>query len=301
MRLRTILIALVFLAATAFASPYLLRAGKWVIAFNKGIERSAESQKKNAPGPDALTPEEAKKIYLSPGNPSNADPSTPDNFLLTNSAYTLSYNNRKGHRQLGGLAADERRHGRSRAAKRFPARPAAARRVDEHRSARLFFKRLRARPSLPERRPLFQPRELNSETFLMTNIAPAGPRAERRPVGKARAVFAQHGPPRREPLYNRRASTATKGKIDGKITIPSNFWKVIVVIENGGDISSADANTRVIAVDMPNENGIIDRNWREFTVTVRSIEEKTGYDLLSNLPRKLQDALETKVDPRSEK
>ena len=97
---------------------------------------------------------------------------------------------------------------------------------------------------------------LNSETFLMTNIAPqvhglnSGPweKLERYSRSMAR---------RDANLYIIAGPVRDERKDRRTVTIPSNFWKVIVVIENGGDISSADANTRVIAVDMPNENGIL--------------------------------------------
>jgi endonuclease G len=45
---------------------------------------------------------------------------------------------------------------------------------------------------------------------------------------------------------------------------------------------------------MPNVTGIAADSWRKYTTTVRAIEQKTGYDLLSALPRELQDDLETK-------
>jgi endonuclease G len=299
MRLRTILIALAFLIAAAFASPYLLRAGKWITAFNKGIQKATESQKKNAPGPDALTPEEAKKIYLSPGNPSNAASDNRDNFLLINSAYALSYSSRKG---IANWAAwrlsktdmgDAERQNDFRPDMRLPGGWMIVEARDYSSSG---YERGHLCPSADRS----SSPAINSETFLMTNIAPqvhglnSGPweKLERYSRSMAR---------RDANLYIIAGHYGSKGKIDGQITIPSNFWKVIVVIENGGDISSADSNTRVIAVDMPNDNAIETRNWRDFTVTVRSIEEKTGYDLLSNLPRKLQDALETKADPRNEK
>jgi len=295
MRLRTILIALILLIATAFASPYLLRAGKWVIAFNKGI---AESQKKNAPGPGALTPEEAQKVYLSPGNPSNAS-ENEDNFQLVNSAYALSYNSGKGianwvaWRLSKTDLGDAERQNDFRADSRVRG---GLRLIDPRDYSLSGYERGHLCPSADRS----SSPAINSETFLMTNIAPqvhglnSGPweKLERYSRSMAR---------RDANLYIIAGQYGVKGKIDGRITIPSNFWKVVVVIENGGDISSADANTRVIAVDMPNDPAIETRNWRDFTVTVRSIEEKTGYDLLSNLPRKLQDSLETKVDPRSEK
>ncbi len=54
--------------------------------------------------------------------------------------------------------------------------------------------------------------------------------------------------------------------------------------------------THVIAVDMPNVTGIAGEDWRKFRTTVRSIEQKTGYNFLSNLPQNLQDALETQME-----
>jgi endonuclease G len=297
MRLRTILIALVLLTATAFASPYLLRAGKWVVAFNKGLEKTAESQKKSEPAPDALTPEEALKVYLSPGNPNASDNS--DNFLLVNSAYALSYNDRKGIANWVAWRLTKTDMGEAERQNDFRADSrlrGGLRLIDPRDYASSGYERGHLCPSADRS----SSPAINSETFLMTNIAPqvhglnSGPweKLERYSRSMAR---------RDANLFIIAGQYGTKGKIDGRITIPSNFWKVIVVIENGGDISAADANTRVIAVDMPNDNDIAARNWRDFTVTVRSIEEKTGYDLLSNLPRKLQDQLETKIDPRSEK
>jgi endonuclease G len=295
MRLRTILIALVFLVATAFASPYLLRAGKWVLAFNKGI---AESQKKNPPAPDALTPEEAKKIYLAPGNPSNAA-TEPDNFLLTSSAYALSYNSRKGianwvaWRLAKNDMGDAERQNDFRPDTRLPAGFTS---VDANDYSSSGYERGHLCPSADRS----SGPALNSETFLMTNIAPQVHGLNSGPWEKLER-YSRSMSRRDANLYIIAGQYGAKGKIDGKITVPSNFWKVIVVMENGGDILSADTATRVIAVDMPNDNGIETRNWRDFTVTVRSIEEKTGYDLLSNLSRKLQDVLETRTDPRSEK
>lgn len=298
MRLRTILIALVFLIAAAFASPYLIRAGKWIVAFNKGIQKAAESQKNNGPIPDALTPDEAKKIYLSPGNPSGAS-DKPDNFLLTNSAYALSYNNRKGIANWVAWRLSKNDMGEAERQNDFrpdSRLPGGWTLIDSRDYSSSGYERGHLCPSADRS----SSPAINSETFLMTNIAPQTHGLNSGPWEKLER-YSRSMARREANLYIIAGQYGTKGKIDGRLTIPANFWKVIVVIENGGDISSADSNTRVIAVDMPNDNGIEKRNWREFSVTVRSIEEKTGYDLLSNLPRKLQDQLETRVDPRSEK
>jgi endonuclease G len=88
-----------------------------------------------------------------------------------------------------------------------------------------------------------------------------------------------------------------KGKIKGKVTIPSNNWKAIVVLPNGvDDAANTTADARVIAVDMPNINGVKDDDWRKYRTTVRNIEQKTGLNLLSNLPVNVQNSLKTKMD-----
>jgi endonuclease G len=54
----------------------------------------------------------------------------------------------------------------------------------------------------------------------------------------------------------------------------------------------------VIAVDIPNENGIKNTNWQKFRVPLREIEQKTGLDFFSALPREFQDRLETRTDEK---
>lgn len=297
MRLRTILIALVLLAATAFASPYLIRAGKWLYAFNKGIERSSNSQKKD--DFPVLSREEAKKLYLATGNPSKASENDRENHLILNSAFAASYNDRKGVPNWVSWRLTKDDLGDAVRQNDFrpdPALPASWTEITSADYSSSGYERGHLCPSADRAAS----DGVNSLTFLMTNIAPqehdlnagAWEKLERYSRSMAR---------RDANLFIIAGGYGSKGKLKDKVNIPANFWKIIVVIENGGDISAADANTRVIAVDMPNEKGILNRNWREFSVTVRSIEEKTGYDFLSALPRKLQDVLETKVDPRNEK
>jgi endonuclease G len=83
---------------------------------------------------------------------------------------------------------------------------------------------------------------------------------------------------------------------NGNITVPSNVWKVIVVIPNGSnDLSRVTTTTRVIAVNTPNIN-TINSDWRNYRVSVDAIEAATGYDILSNLPLSVQSAIESVVD-----
>jgi endonuclease G len=297
MRLRTILIALVLVAATAFASPYLIRAGKWIYAFNKGIERSTNSQKKD--DIPALPQEEARKRYLAAGNPSNASESERENYLILNSAFAASYNDRKGTPDWVSWRLTKDDLGDALRQNDFrpdPTLPQGFSEINSSDYSSSGYERGHLCPSADRA----SSDGINSLTFLMTNIAPQQHDLNGGPWEKLER-YSRSMARRDATLFILAGAYGSKGKLKDKVSIPTNFWKVIVVVEGGGDISAVDAGTRVIAVDMPNEKGILNRNWREFSVTVRSIEEKTGYDLLSALPRKVQDVLENKADPRSER
>jgi len=79
------------------------------------------------------------------------------------------------------------------------------------------------------------------------------------------------------------------------INVPAHVWKVAVIMTSGnGDISRVDAATRVIAVDVPNNNSVTS-DWKQYVTTVRAIEAQTGLNLLSALPQSVQDAIEVKT------
>ena len=84
---------------------------------------------------------------------------------------------------------------------------------------------------------------------------------------------------------------------NGKITVPSNVWKVAVLLKKGNnDISRVSATNRVIAINTPNINDT-SSSWKDYIVTVRDIEGATGYNLLSSLPQNVQDLVEKVKDP----
>ena len=97
-------------------------------------------------------------------------------------------------------------------------------------------------------------------------------------------------------LYIIAGQYGEKGKIKNKITVPTNFWKIIVVLPDNGDVSTINQDTRIIAVDMPNSEGVQNENWRKFRTTVRNIEQRTNYNFFSNLPENVRNSLKTKVD-----
>jgi endonuclease G len=79
-----------------------------------------------------------------------------------------------------------------------------------------------------------------------------------------------------------------QGTIDNShITIPSHTWKVIMVLDTGeNDLNRVTTTTRVIAIDMPNDNDQISRtdNGNTYRVCVDSIEARAGFDFFSNIP-----------------
>ena len=74
----------------------------------------------------------------------------------------------------------------------------------------------------------------------------------------------------------------------GRITVPSNCWKVMVVLPVGtGDAARVITSTRVVAVDMLNINSI-GTAWGSYRISVDAIEGATDYDILSAVSASVQ-------------
>jgi endonuclease G, mitochondrial len=83
---------------------------------------------------------------------------------------------------------------------------------------------------------------------------------------------------------------------NGKVTVPSMIWKILVLLPEGeNDMSRISSSIRVIAVNTPNINSI-NTDWGGYRTSVDAIEQATGYNLLSNLPDQVENVLESKVD-----
>jgi endonuclease G len=137
--------------------------------------------------------------------------------------------------------------------------------------------------------------EDNETTFLMSNVAPQTPDNNRGPWEKFESYCRDLANQGKE-LYIIDGSTGTKGTISGGINVPDEFWKVVVVLpQKGMGASDVNANTEVIAVEVPNVSGIRRDDWRKYTSTVSDIENRTGYHFLSNLPANVANSLEHKT------
>jgi endonuclease G len=225
------------------------------------------------------------------GNPSNADRSNRNNFLVLKHSFALSYNNDRGELNWTAWRTTIDDLGES-----VP-RPSFA--PDQN----LPFALIRITPSdyngsgfdrghmVPAADRFGSPDF--GDTFLMTNVVPQTPELNQYPWEKLES-YARGAVRRGSDVYTIAGVYGDKGRLSGRVTVPTNCWKIVIILPRGAN--EVNENTRVIAVDMPNENGIKQRFWQDFRVSVRAIEAKTGYDFFSVLPRNLQDVIETHVD-----
>ena len=86
---------------------------------------------------------------------------------------------------------------------------------------------------------------------------------------------------------------------DGKVVVPQICWKVALVLPEGkNDLKRINAQTRVIAVAMPNVTGnkLKESDWHNYIVTTQKLSSAIKMDFFPALPKDLQDALEAKKD-----
>ena len=81
-----------------------------------------------------------------------------------------------------------------------------------------------------------------------------------------------------------------------EITIPAHFWKVVVIIPDGdGDLSRIDENAVAFAVDFENKPVPDDLSWKDYAISIDTLESLTGLDFLSALPDDIESALESRM------
>jgi endonuclease G len=136
----------------------------------------------------------------------------------------------------------------------------------------------------------------NSATFLMTNMIPQAPDNNQQTWASLETycrTLAGQG----NELYIISGGQGVSGFINsGHVAVPTNTWKVIMVLPSGSnDVSRVTTSTRLIAVVMPNQNGI-STNWRNFRVSVDYVESITGYNFFANVPDSVENTIESIID-----
>ena len=86
----------------------------------------------------------------------------------------------------------------------------------------------------------------------------------------------------------------------GKIAIPDSTWKIAVITPAGTGINADGTlpqNTTVLAVNMPNVQGIRGNDWHQYVTTVAKIQQSTGYDFLALLAERTECRVEVRNCP----
>lgn len=136
----------------------------------------------------------------------------------------------------------------------------------------------------------------NFATFLMTNMVPQLPDNNQGPWADLEnycRTLAQSG----NELYIISGPQGNIGTIGNGVVIPAVTWKVVLVLPNGSDdLSRITRSTRAFGVIMSNQAITRNAPWRNFRVTVDTVERLTGYDFFTAIPKNTQELIERKHD-----
>jgi endonuclease G len=243
------------------------------------------------------TPPVSTSVHLTMGNPSGALPDSgfPTNYLMEKSQYAMSYHRDDGRPNWVAWHLDTSWLGSTARQDDFRADttlPAGWYRVTATDYSGSGYDRGHMCPSADRTKTVAD----NSSTFLMTNMIPQAPDnnqqawANLETYGRTLAAGGSE-------LYIISGGQGTTGFIaNGRVAVPAYTWKVIMVLPGGiDDVARVTGSTRLIAVWMPNQNGI-DSDWRAFRVSVDYVESMTGYDFFANVPDAVESQIESAID-----
>lgn len=297
MRNKAIIGGLIALAIVIFIAVACLWFGKKI--FDRTEDTTETNVNKPINRPPGIpnqpkNPAEAQAIYLAFGNPSSAASTDPNNYLMVNNYYAISYSRDRAIPNWAAWRVTKADMGSLERVDSFrpdDRLPNGWVRVTPSDYVRSGYDKGHVVPNADRDSSV----ESQTATFLMTNMIPQTGDLNRGPWAKFEG-YLRTLVTRGSDIYIVAGAYGAKGKLKNKVTIPANTWKVAVAVPAGADISAANADTRVIAVDMPNVNGIKNADWEIYRTSVRDIEQKTGYKFFTTLPSDLQGLLKNKVD-----
>jgi endonuclease G len=241
------------------------------------------------------------------GNPSAAatDVSAPNNYLLVKPQYVLSYNNARGTANWVSWHLSAAWKGSAVRCDCFTQDtqlPSSFFRATTTNYTNTGFDRGHLCPS--------EDRDLNSTdnaaTFKMSNIIPQAPILNQQTwanfenycrtlLNQGNEIYIISG------AYGSGGTGSLGGTTtniaNGSITVPSRCYKIAVVLPLGNnDLTRVSSTTRVIAIDIPNNQTVNSQTWGAYRTSVDNIEAITGYNFLSNVALSSQTSIEAIVD-----
>jgi endonuclease G len=124
--------------------------------------------------------------------------------------------------------------------------------------------------------------EDNKAIFTMLNILPQAADNNRGPWEKAEEFERSLARAGRE-VYIIAGGAGSQSGFKG-ITVPESTWKVIVALAPGKSFPDGQEQAEIVAILMPNHDGIKEDRWQQYQTTVSEIERKTGYRFFKNAP-----------------
>lgn len=248
------------------------------------------------PTPTA-TPPQSSSVHLTMGNPSGATTNVnqPTNYLMEKSQYAMSYHRDNGRPNWVSWHLDTSWIGSTPRQDDFrpdTSLPTGWYQVKGTDFSGSGYDRGHMCPSGDRTKTVAD----NSSTFLMTNMIAQAPNNNQQSWASLESycrTLASQG----NELYIISGGYGTSGYIaGGNVAVPTYTWKVIMVLPSGSnDVSRVTTGTRLIAVVVPNQNGI-SSDWRTFRYSVDYVESLTGYNFFSNVPTSIQASIESTVD-----
>jgi endonuclease G len=244
--------------------------------------------------------------HLVLGNPSNAttDVNNPTNYLLSKSQYVMSYHRDRGIPNWVAWHLDTSWIGSTPRQDDFRpdvTLPAGWYQVQSSDYSGSGFDRGHNCPSGDRTNSI----ATNSATFLMTNMMPQAPDNNQGPweqLEEYERTLANAG----NELYIYAAGAGQGGVgsngaantvATGHVVVPAFTWKIIVVLPNGdNDADRVGKTTRVIAVIMPNVQGIRSTPWQNFKTNVREVEKLTGLNFFTNVRPQMRFLMKNRID-----
>jgi DNA/RNA endonuclease G (NUC1) len=251
-------------------------------------------------------------VHLTMGNPNGAtaDLNQPNNYLMEKPEYALSFNRDRGSPNWVSWHLSDDWVGSLTRVDTFrpdPSIPAEWNRVHQFDYMGSGFDRGHMVPNADRDKETSLP--INQATFLMTNIIPQAPDNNQGPWANLENYLRTLLPANEIYIIAGGVGTGGTGSnggvtttiANGKVTVPTQTWKVALVLPkaDGDDIARVNCSARTIAVLMPNTQGIRTSNpndWEAYLTTVDQVEIVTGYDFFSNLPDPVETCVEAGIN-----